>query len=112
MKKNKEDGLQELLQLLQQNPGLIKDLIFNPEVIASVLHSKKARRLLRGVDPAADSQLFLEYVAGPDDGYPIAQCFARTALLCAKGTKISLPCVSGTKPKPPDCLSGTRGAPD
>jgi hypothetical protein len=110
MNKNKDKGLQELLQLLQQNPGLIRDLVFNPEVIASVLRSKKARRLLRGVDPAADAQLFLEYVAGPDGGYPITQCFKRTSLLCAKGTKISLPCSSGTRPAP-NCLSGTKSAP-
>lgn len=107
MKKNNDSGLDELLKLLQQNPGLIKDLIFNPEVISSVLQSKKARRLLRGTDPAAQAKRFLGYVAGPIDGYPIAQCFKQTSLLCAKGTKISLVCSGGTKP--PACSRGTRG---
>jgi hypothetical protein len=110
MKKNNDSGLDELLKLLQQNPSLIKDLIFNPEAVASVLRSKKARRLLRGRDPAADAKRFLTYVAGPVDGYPVAQCFKQTSVLCAKGTKISLPCSGGTKP-PPNCSGGTRGPP-
>jgi hypothetical protein len=91
--KKKDKDLDELLQLLRKNPRLMKELVFDPSNIKSLLASKGARRLLS--QPVKD---FLEYVAGPQDGYPIAQCFKGTKILCAKGTLV---CVGGTAPPRP-----------
>jgi hypothetical protein len=91
-------GLDELLDLLKKNPGLIKELIFNPETIQELLGTNEARKLALGVDAqqTADPQTFLNYVAGPDDGYPIAQCLKKTTIMCAKGTRF-VACYGGTK---------------
>jgi hypothetical protein len=91
MKKN-DNGLGELLALLKDHPELMKDLVFDRIGVASLLKSRAARRLVIGAKATA----FLEYVAGPEDGYPIAQCFRQTKSLCAKGTKQAL-CGGGTK---------------
>ena len=96
-----DDGLDELLDLLKLNPGLMKEIVFNPESIASLLESSAALALVRGTDPGTlvDANTFLKYVAGPDDGYAIAQCFSGTQLLCGKGTRYSVKkCAGGTKP--------------
>ena len=95
MKKN-DNGLGELLALLKDHPELMKELVFEPTKITTLLRSKPARRLVLGVD----AKKFLKYVASSKDGYPIAQCFAETRLLCAKGTAQVL-CGGGTLPKPP-----------
>jgi hypothetical protein len=94
MKKN-DNGLGELLALLKAHPELMKELVFEPTKITSLLRSNAARRLVLGVD----AKKFLKYVASPEDGYPIAQCFKETHLLCAKGTKQAL-CGGGTLPHP------------
>jgi hypothetical protein len=91
--KNKDKGLGELLELLKTHPELIKELVFNSKSVKSLLKSKSARQLALGVDATT----FLEYVAGPEDGYPIAQCFGGTKWLCAKGSRV-LVCSGGTKP--------------
>ncbi len=98
--KNKDNGLGELLELLKTHPELIKELVFDPTRIKPLLRSKAARRLVLGVD----TKKFLSYVAGPDDGYPVAQCFGGTKYLCAKGTK-HVVCGGGTKI---DCGGGTK----
>jgi hypothetical protein len=87
VKKNDKD-LDELLELLRKNPKLMRELVFDPGNIKSLLANKAARRLLS--QPVTD---FLTYVAGAEDGYPIAQCFKGTRILCAKGTLL---CVGGT----------------
>lgn len=92
MKKN-DNGLGELLELLKTHPELIKELVFDPTSIKPLLRSKAARRLVLGVD----AKKFLRYVAGPQDGYPIAQCLKQTKLLCAKGSKVVVACGGGTK---------------
>jgi hypothetical protein len=92
VKKNDND-LDELLKLLSENPRLMKELVFDPTNITSLLTNKAVRRLLS--QPVTD---FLKYVAGPQDGYPIAQCFKGTNVLCAKGTKYEVKCAGGTKP--------------
>jgi hypothetical protein len=89
VKKNDKD-LDELLELLRKNPKLMRELVFDPGNIKSLLANKAARRLLS--QPVTK---FLAYVAGAKDGYPIAQCFNGTKVLCAKGT---LYCVGGTAP--------------
>jgi hypothetical protein len=91
--KNKDNGLRELLEVLKTHPELIKELVFDSKSIKSLLKSKAARKLVLGVD----AKKFLSYVAGPEDGYPIAQCFGGTRWLCAKGSKVIV-CVGGTKP--------------
>jgi len=91
MKKN-DNGLEELLELLKTHPELIKELVFNSKSIKSLLKSKAARKLALGVD----AKKFLSYVAGPEDGYPIAQCFGGTKRLCAKGSRVAA-CGGGTK---------------
>jgi hypothetical protein len=98
-----DHGLDDLLDLLKANPALMKEIVFNYEVILDVLESKAARRLVLGADATniVDAQTFLNYVAGGDDGYPIAQCLKGTKHLCAKGTKYSVQCAGGTKPVPP-----------
>ncbi len=90
--KNDDKGMEELLELLKAHPELIKELVFDPTHVQTLLKSEAARQLTLGVDTKA----FLMYVAGPEDGYPISQCFRGTKLLCAKGTKHAL-CVGGTK---------------
>jgi hypothetical protein len=95
MKKN-DNGLGELLALLKANPDLVKELVFDPISVTRLLKSKAARRLVIGARATA----FLKYVARPEDGYPIAQCFLQTEYLCAKGTKIAL-CGGGTRPTKP-----------
>jgi hypothetical protein len=97
---NNDNGLDELLDLLKKNPRLVKEIVFNPEIVMSMLGSKAARRLVKGVDATVlvDATTFLKYVAGPIDGYPIAHCFKRTVVLCAKGTKYGVKCAGGTKP--------------
>ena len=85
-------GLDELLDLLKKKPGLIKELIFNPETIRELLGTDEARKLALGQDP----QTFLNYVAGPDDGYPIGQCLQKTTIICAKGTRF-VACYGGTR---------------
>ena len=93
MKKNNDDeSLDELLKLLRKHPELIKELVFEPTQINRLLHGKAARRMALG----EDATRFLKYVAGPSDGYPIAQCFGQTNQLCAKGTKHEL-CGGGTR---------------
>jgi hypothetical protein len=91
--KNNDNGMKELLKLLKRHPELIKELVFDRNNIRSLLRSKAARRLALGQDTTA----FLKYVAGPKDGYPIAQCFQQTKVLCAKGTRVSA-CAGFTKP--------------
>jgi hypothetical protein len=92
MKKN-DNGLGEVLALLRTHPKLIKELVFDPKSIQLLLKTKAARKLVLGVEATA----FLKYVAGPTDGYPIAQCFKDTRLLCAKGTKYAAACGGGTE---------------
>jgi hypothetical protein len=92
--KNYDKGLEELLELLKTHPELIKELVFDPTSIQSLLESKAARQLALGVD----AKKFLRYVAGSEDGYPIAQCLEKTKLLCAKGSKVVVvACGSGTQ---------------
>jgi len=102
-------GLDELLDLLKAHPELIKQLVFDPESIQALLSTNEAKRLAFGVDAQepADAQTFLLYVAGPEDGYPIAQCLKKTTLLCAKGTRYSVACVGGTGSKNTACVGGT-----
>jgi hypothetical protein len=95
MKKN-DKGLGELLALLKNYPDLTKELVFDPISVTRLLKSRAARRLVIGAKATA----FLEYLADPEDGYPIAQCFRQTKYLCAKGTKLVL-CGSGTQPTKP-----------
>lgn len=91
---NNDKGLEELLALLKAHPELIKELVFDSSNIAKLLKSAAAQRLALG----ADTQTFLDYVAGPEDGYPITQCLKNTQHLCAKGTKVRLPsCLKGTQ---------------
>ncbi|TLZ23818.1 MAG: hypothetical protein E6K29_17900 [Gammaproteobacteria bacterium] len=92
MKKN-DNGLRELLELLKTHPELIKELVFDSKNIQSLLKGKAARQLALGVD----ARKFLAYVAGPEDGYPIALCSGGTKWLCAKGTRVVV-CSGGTKP--------------
>ena len=94
---NSDCGLDELLDLLKKRPDLIKELVFNPESIQDLLGTTDAKRLALGVDPQqpVDALTFLNYVAGPADGYPITQCLSKTTLLCAKGSR-ALACVGGT----------------
>ena len=89
-----DDGLDELLDQLQRHPEIVKELIFEPNNcrrLVRKLRNKRARHLLS--EPVQD---FLDYIAGADDGYPIAQCFLQTVFLCAKGTGHGL-CGGGTK---------------
>ncbi len=107
--KNKDKGLGELLELLKTHPELIKELVFNSKSIKSLLKSKAASQLVLGVDATA----FLEYVAGPEDGYPIAFCGGGTQQLYAKGTKFAVAgCGGGTQHcRPPftgHCVKGTK----
>jgi hypothetical protein len=85
MKKN-DKGLGELLALLKTHPELMSALVFDPRSIKRLLRSKAARRLVLGVDTRA----FLKYVAGPQDGGPIALCFGGTKVLCPKRTRYPL----------------------
>jgi hypothetical protein len=79
MKKN-DKGMGELLDLLKTHPELISALVFDPASIKRLLRSKAARQLVLGVDTRA----FLSYVAGPEDGGPIALCLKRTRVLCKR----------------------------
>jgi hypothetical protein len=81
MKKN-DKGMGELLDLLKTHPELISALVFDPESIKRLLRSKAARQLVLGVDTRA----FLSYIAGPEEGGPIAVCLKRTRVLCPKRT--------------------------
>jgi hypothetical protein len=94
MKKN-DNGLGELLALLKAHPELMKDLVFEPTKITTLLRGNAARRLVLGVD----AKKFLKYVASSKDGYPIAQCLKETRVLCAKGTAQAL-CGGGTSHPP------------
>jgi hypothetical protein len=101
---NKNDkGLGELLELLRTHPDLMSAIVFDPPAIKRLLKSKAARRLVMGVDVRD----FLRYVAGPEDGGPIAVCLRGTAVLCPKRTRYAVLCFSGTKPVP----SGTKPYP-
>jgi hypothetical protein len=91
--KKKDNGLRELLKLLKNHPELIKELVLDSTNIQRLLKSKEARELALG----ADATEFLEYVAGPDDGYPIVQCIRKTTYLCAKGSKVVVSCGGGTQ---------------
>jgi len=93
---NNDKGLDELLALLQTHPELIKELVFDSSNITELLRSAAAQQLALGVD----TQQFLRYVAGPDDGYPITQCLRGTQHLCAKGTRaqVGASCIRGTQP--------------
>lgn len=95
MKKN-DKGMGELLELLKTHPELMSALVFDPTSIKRLLKSKAARRLVLGVDTRA----FLRYVAGPENGGPMAVCSRRTAALC-KGTGNQLRCAGGTDPTKP-----------
>jgi hypothetical protein len=96
MKKN-DKSFRELFELLKTHPDLMTALVFDPPAIKRLLKSKAARRLVIGVNTRA----FLRYVAGPEDGGPIAMCLQQTAVLCPKKTRYALLCYSGTKPVPP-----------
>lgn len=103
MKKNKYDqGLEELLCLLISDPEIVKELIFEPnncKRLLATLKGRTARRMLGQHGKQVEN--FLDYIAGDQDGYPIAQCFGGTQYLCAKGTGVGLQCGGGTKPPPP-----------
>jgi hypothetical protein len=99
MANNDCGGFYELLDLLKTYPDLIKELVFNPDTIQALPSTNEAKRLALGVDPGepVDARTFLNYVAGPADGYPITQCLQNSSILCAKGTKYSLlACLGGT----------------
>ncbi len=82
MKKN-DKGMGELLDLLKTHPELISALVFDPHSIERLLRSKAARQLVLGVDTKA----FLRYIAGPENGGPIAVCLKRTRVLSPKHTR-------------------------
>ncbi len=104
MKKN-DNGMGELLSLLKARPELISALVFDPTSIKRLLKSKAARRLALGVNTRA----FLSYVAGSEDGGPIALCLKRTSVLCPKGTHVPPPCRKGTRcPRATRCPGGTK----
>ena len=103
MKKKNDRGMNELLALLKAHPELIRDLVFDPNSIMRVLRSKASRRLVRG----QNVQEFLLRMANPKDGYPIAQCYKQTRVLCGKGTVI---CVGNTNPHP-SCVGNTTPHP-
>jgi hypothetical protein len=94
-----DKGLDQLLRKLKKNPQLMRELVFNRENVISLLGSKAARRLALGVDAPTyvGATDFLSYVAAPDDGYQIAQCFSSTKALCAKGTMYAVKCAGGTQ---------------
>lgn len=106
---NKNDsGFDELLKALQKNPGVIREIVFHPEKIKKLLKSKAARKTI-----SKATFDFLEYIAKPEDGYPIAFCYGGTQKgLCAKGTGH---CAGATRPpycagatKPPYCPGATK----
>ena len=89
---NNDASLKELLELLQKRPELVRELVFNPDIIQDVLAT---------MDISAPTAEFLKYIAAPQDGYAIAPCFNNTNVLCAKGT-LHLACGGGTNhPSPP-----------
>jgi hypothetical protein len=104
----KDKGLDDLLDYLKQHPQLVREIVFNPEFAKKMLRSSKAaRRLVQGVDVTGyvGADDFLQYVAGPADGHPIAHCFKRTVALCAKGTQCAVQCGGATKTR---CGGGTQ----
>ena len=88
MKKNKDRGLAELLELLRARPDLIDALVFDPARVKRLLKQKAARRMVLG----ASTRAFLRYVSGSPEGGPIAMCLRRTVQLCACATG----CTGGT----------------
>jgi hypothetical protein len=99
MAKKNDNGMEELLGLLRKRPELIKELVFDSESVKRFLRSKAARELIS--DPCTET--FLDYIAGPQDGYPVVWCLGGTRSLCAKGTG---QCLGGTRAA---CLGGTSG---
>ena len=90
---NNDASLKELLELLQKRPELVRELVFNPDIIQDVLAT---------MDISAPTAEFLKYIAAPQDGYAIAPCFNNTNVLCAKGTLHLAACGGGTNhPRPP-----------
>lgn len=84
---NNDCNLEELLAQLQKHPELIRELTFNPETIPALLAAN-------GI--SAPTKDFLNYMAQPTDGFPVAQCLYQTHQLCAKGTRQAA-CGGGTK---------------
>jgi hypothetical protein len=96
---NNDYGFQELLDILKKNPELIRELVFDATSIQALLKNKAAQKLAEGVDApqVVDVPTFLNYVAGPDDGFPVAHYSPQTQTLCAKGTRFEiLSCAGGT----------------
>jgi hypothetical protein len=94
MAKNDDDNdFIELLELLKNKKyrGMVKEMVFHPEKIVTVLEEESGQLL-------ASAQDFLEKMAKHKGGHPIAFCWGETKSLCGKGT---LACIGGTKPKPP-----------
>ena len=90
-----DKGVTGLLELLKLHPELVKSLVLDQAEIRKLLGGP-GRRLLSGNDLTD----FLEYMASPKDGYPIAfaVCGGGTggnASFCAKGTA-ALICGGGT----------------
>jgi hypothetical protein len=101
--KTSDNGLGELLELFKSHPELISALVFDPASIKRLLKSKAARKLVIGVDTRA----FLQYIAGPTDGGPIAVCLRKTVVVCPKGTRTACPGAHGTK-HPTPCGPNTQ----
>jgi hypothetical protein len=92
-----------LLQLLQDHPEIVKEIVLDPVNLKYVLKKFGVRNRA-----AAD---FLKYVASPKDGYNIVQFLHNTTYLgiCAKGTFV-LSCLRGTSPTGwPSLVPGPRG---
>ena len=109
----KDNSFDELLDLLKENPGAIREIMFHPEKIPKLLKSRTARRLARD----GSTRQFLDYMSSPADGVPLAFCYGGTQSLCGKGT---MACVGSTKPSPicpgntkidPNCPGNTRFPP-
>ena len=94
-----DKAMGELLTLLKTHPQLVHSLVFNPKEVKRLLKSAAAKKLVRGVD----MKTLLERVAGPEAGFPHAQCRRGTALLCPKATRPAL-CAGGSKL----CGGGTK----
>ena len=83
MKKD-DKGIDDLLNVIKNNPGVVKSLVFDQAAVKKLLKSAAAQQLALGEEATA----FLEYVASPKDGYAIVQCGGNTRYLCAKGSAV------------------------
>jgi hypothetical protein len=74
--KKKDTGIEELIDLLEAHPRLVRELIFDPAKVKRLLKSPAGRRLIPGVD-FDEPEFTIEAYNSPNPSSPYVLYFCR-----------------------------------